>query len=187
MVAPLFKAIGAVLVGTPLAVTLGLTARSIAKQEDAAVPVVDPAVAPLIVTVFSNWLDVKTHQHLAPTSLKKGYAAYDVRVENRTGSPVKGVHVELIDPDDDVLGTVRLGEVDAHGHSVFAAKRSWNRTLERIRQSESTPRAVVTWKAGVGRQRVIAPVFVRRVLGPTPSELRRARREKAPVTAQVMS
>lgn len=187
MVAPLLKAIGAVVVGTPLAITLGLTARSLKKQEDAAVPVVAPGDSPLVVTVFSNWLDAKTHEHLSPTSFKKGYAAYDVRVENRTGSSVKGVHVELLDLDGDVLGTVRLGDVEQHGHSVFAAKKAWNRALERIRVAEEAPRAVLTWRTSEGRRRAIPSLVMRRVLGPTPSELRRGRREKSPVVNHVMS
>ncbi|BDZ51981.1 hypothetical protein GCM10025867_42220 [Frondihabitans sucicola] len=188
MVAPLIKAFGALVVGTPVALALGLTARSLRKQEDAAVPVLAGQESPLVVTVFSNYLDKKTHEHLAPTSFKKGYVVYDVRVENRTDHVVKGVHVELLAGSDDVSGHVRLGDVPPRGHSVFAAKKPWNQAFEHYRSSETdAPRAILTWKTAVGRRRVILPLAIRRVLGETPSDIRRRRREKAPVVARVMS
>lgn len=188
MVAPLIKAIGAFVVGTPVAVVLGLTARSLRKQEDAAVPVVHDDESPLVVSVFSSYLDKKTHEYLAPTSFKKGYVVYDVKVENRTDRPVKGVHVELVSGADDVSGHVRLGDVPARGQSVFAPKKSWNRAFEHFRSTEvDVPRVVVTWKTPAGRNRVYLPVTIRRVLGDAPSEIRRRRREKAPVVARVMS
>lgn len=188
MVASFVKALGAVVVGTPVAVVLGLTARSLRKQEDALVPVVTGDRAPLVVNVFSNYLDKHTHEHLSPKSFKNGYVVYDVRVENRTDRVVKGVHVELLSGDDDVSGHVRLGDVPPRGHSVFAAKRSWNAALEHHRTTEKdAPRTVLTWKTAEGRRRAILPVAVRRVLGETPGEVRRQRREKAPVVARVMS
>lgn len=188
MVASFVKALGAVVVGTPVAVVLGLTARSIKKQEDASVPVIEAAASPLVVTVFSNWLDKRTHAHLAPTSFKPGYAAYDLRVENRTRESVKGAHVELVERDGTVVGTARLGEVEAGGHSVFAAKKAWNRALEADRVTEADNlRAVVTWRAAGGRQRAVLPLPMRRVLGEKPSEIRARRREKPLVTSRVMS
>jgi hypothetical protein len=188
MVAPLIKALGAIVVGTPVAVALGLTARSLRKQEDAAVPVLGGQESPLVVSVFSNYLDKRTHEYLAPTSFKKGYVVYDVRVENRTDQVVKGVHVELIAGADDVSGHVRLGDIPPRGHSVFAAKKPWNQAFEHFRSTETDEtRAVLTWKAAVGRRRVVLPIAIRRVLGDTPSDIRRRRREKAPVVARVMS
>jgi hypothetical protein len=188
MVAPLIKALGAVVVGTPVAVVLGLTARSLRKQEDAAVPVVDDTASPLVVTVFSNYLDKKTHDYLAPKSFKKGYVVYDIRVENRTDEVVKGVHVELLAGADDVSGHVRLGDIPARGHSVFTAKKSWNEAFEHYRSTEvDEPGVILTWKTAAGRRRVIVPAAIRRVLGESPSEVRRRRRAKAPVVARVMS
>lgn len=189
MVSPILKALGAVVVGTPVAVVLGLTARSIRKQEDASVPVVREHDAPLVVTVFSNYLDKRTHEHLPPTSFKKGYVAYDVRVENRTGQQVKGIHVELLDIDGDVVGTVRVGEIEAHGHTVISAKRAWNSALERARSHPDgqPPRLVLTWRTSAGRRRVVVRPALRRVLGPTPSSRRQSARQRPPVLAQVMS
>lgn len=188
MVAPLIKALGALVVGTPVAVALGLTARSLRKQEDASVPVIGGQESPLVVSVFSNYLDKRTHEYLAPTSFKKGYVVYDIRVENRTDHVVKGVHVELISGTEDVSGHVRLGDVAPRGTSVFSAKKPWNAAFEHYRSTETDePRVVLTWKSTVGRRRVISPVTIRRVLGETPSEQRRRRRAKAPVVARVMS
>jgi hypothetical protein len=188
MVAPVLKALGALVVGAPAALVLGLTARSLRKQEDAAVPVIPAKESPLSVTVYSNYLDKKTHELLSPKSLKKGFVAYDVRVDNRTGQAVRGVHLELLDGDDDVVGEVRLGEIEAHGHTVFAAKKSWNRAFEKHRITETgAPRVVLTWKTPEGRRRAVVAPSPLRVLGETPSEIRRRRRERAPITARVMS
>jgi hypothetical protein len=188
MVAPVLKALGALVVGTPVALVLGLTARSLRKQEDAAVPVIPAQAAPLSVSVYSNYLDKKTHELLSPKSMKKGYVAYDVRVDNRTDQPVRGVRLELLDSDDDIVGEVRLGEVEARGHTVFAAKKAWNRTFEKHRITEvGAPRAVLTWKSPEGRRRAVVALSPLRVLGETPSEIRRRRRERAPITARVMS
>lgn len=189
MVSPILKALGAVVVGTPVAVALGLTARSIRKQEDAQVPVIREQESPLAVTVFSRYLDRRTHETLPPTSFKKGYVAYDVRVENHAGQAVRGVHVELLDRDGDVVATVRVGEIEAHGHAVIAAKRPWNSALETARSHPDgqPPRIVLTWRTAVGRRRVIVTPALRRVLGPTPSSLRQQARQKPPVLAQVMS
>ncbi|AMM22015.1 hypothetical protein AX769_20020 [Frondihabitans sp. PAMC 28766] len=189
MVSPIIKTLGAVVVGTPVAVVLGLTARSIRKQEDASVPVVRTQEAPLSVTVYSNYLDKRTHEHLPPTSFKKGYVAYDVHIENHSAEPVKGVHVELLDIDGDVVGTHRLGEVEAYGQTVFSTKRSWTSALEasRSRAVPVAPRTVLTWRTPLGRRRTIVSPAVRRVLGPTPSSVRQSRRRRPPVLAQVMS
>ncbi|GAA4265703.1 hypothetical protein [Frondihabitans peucedani] len=188
MVAPILKALGAVVVGTPVAVLLGLTARSIRKQEDAAVPVVVDDESPVAVTVFSSYLDKRTHEHLNPTSFKKGYVVYDIRVENRTERPVRGLRVELTAGLDDVSGHVRLADLPPRGHAVIAARRSWNAALDRYRSLEvDVPRAVLTWKTPGGRRRAMLPLSIQRVLGDSPSEQRRKKRQKAPVVARVMS
>lgn len=188
MVASFVKAIGAVVVGTPVAVLLGLTARSVAKQEDAAVPVVVAAESPIVITVFSNWLDRRTHEHLAPTSFKPGYSAYDLRIENRSPRPVKGVRVELVETDGTVIGTAKIGEVAANGSSVITAKKAWKRAFD-IDRSQPTPtlRAVVTWRGAESRLRAALPLPMRRVLGEKPAEIRRQQREKAVITGHVMS
>lgn len=189
MVSPILKALGAVVVGTPVAVALGLTARSIRKQEDAAVPMLREQESPLAVTVFGSYLDRRTHEPLPPTSFKRGYVAYDIRLENRTGRLVKGVHLELLDVGGDVVGSVRVGEVEAHGHEVVTAKRAWNAALEvaRAHPDARPPRLVLTWRTSAGRRRSIVTPAVRRVLGPTPGLLRQQARQRPPVLAQVMS
>lgn len=188
MVAPLLKAVGALVVGTPVAVVLGLTARSIRKQEDAEVPVVRTVDSPLTVGLFSNYLDKRTHELLDPKSFKKGYVVYDARVQNRTAQTVRGAHVELVGADGLVIGAVRLGDVPPRGHSVFAVKKAWNRALEEARVSGApAPTTAVTWKAPFGRRRAVSSVNVRRVLGESSGEVRRRRRAKAPVISRVMS
>lgn len=189
MVSPIVKALGAVVIGAPVAVVLGLTARSIRKQDDATVPVVRMQESPLRVAVFSNYLDRHTHEHLAPTSFKRGYVAYDIRVENAGSEAVTGVRVELLDAGGEVVGTLRLGELEAHGHSVFAVKRSWNNALEahRATSTPTAPTLVLTWRTPAGRRRAITSPSVRRVLGSTPSSVRQSRRERPPVLAPVMS
>ncbi len=189
MVSSILKALGAVVVGTPVAALLGLTARSIRKQEDAQVPVIRSQEAPLTVTIFTSWLDRRTHEHLAPTSFKKGYVSYDVRVENRSGQAVRGVHVELLDTDGDVVSVVRLGEIAPRSSSAFTAKRSWVSAFEAHRTAAVSTVApiVLTWKSSVGRRRVVLAPAHRRVLGPSAGSVRRGRRSKPPVTAQVLS
>lgn len=188
MVASFVKAVGAIVVGAPVAVLLGLTARSVAKQEDAAVPVVVASESPIVITVFSNWLDKRSHEHLAPTSFKPGYSAYDLRVENRSGQSVRGVRVELVETDGSVIGATKIGEVAAKGSSVFTANKPWKRALDADR-SQPTPtlRAVVTWRGPSGRLRAALPLPMRRVLGEKPADIRRRHREKAIITGHVMS
>lgn len=188
MVAPLIKALGAVVVGAPVAVVLGLTARSIKKQEDASVPVVQKSDSPLRVSLFTSYLDKHTHEDLSPKSFKKGYVAYDFRVENPTGHAVHGVHVELLDADGFAVGSVRLGEIEAHGRTVFRAKKSWTASLEaeRVREA-SDPHVVLTWRSAQGRRRAIVPLRPRRALGEKPGLAKARQRARPEVLHPVMS
>jgi hypothetical protein len=188
MVAPLIKALGAVVVGTPVAVVLGLTARSIRKQEDASVPVIRKDDAPLRVTLFSSYLDKRSHEYLSPKSMKKGYVAYDFVIVNPTRKSVHGIHVELLDADGVPISTVRLGEVEAHGRAVIRAKKSWASALQAQRAlDEAAPRVVLTWRSAAGRRRAIVPVRPVRALGENPGIARARRRSRPEVLQPVMS
>ncbi|RKR76693.1 hypothetical protein [Frondihabitans australicus] len=187
MVSPILKTLGAVVVGTPVAVVLGLTARSIRKQEDAQVPVIRSVESPLAVTVFRSWLDRRTHEHLAATSFKKGYVSYGVRVENHSAHDVRGIHVELLDTAGDVVSSVRVGEIDAHASTVVPVKRAWTNAFEAHRAAESVPPVVLTWRSASGRRRVVLAPSLRRDLGVTPSSIRQGRRERPTVDSPVMS
>ncbi|GAA4681736.1 hypothetical protein [Frondihabitans cladoniiphilus] len=188
MVAPFVKALGALVVGAPVAAVLGLTARSLKKQEDAAVPVVSSGDSPLRVEVFSTYRDKRTHEVLSPSSFKKGYVSYDFRLQNTSARAVRGVVIELEDAQGDVVGHVRVGEVAPHAFHVFAAKKPWTRALEEHRVALSAaPAAVLTWRSAVGRRRAVAPVSPVRALGESPREVKRRSREKAPVRASIMA
>jgi hypothetical protein len=188
MVAPLIKALGAVVVGTPVAVVLGLTARSIKKQEDASVPVVRKTDSPLRVALYTSYLDKHTHEYLSPKSLKKGYVAYDFLVDNPTGHAVNGVHVELLDTEGYAISGTRLGEVEAHGRAIFRAKKSWKNALEHQRVAESgDPRVVLTWRSTVGRRRAIVPLRAIRALGEKPGIAKARKRARPEVLHPVMS
>jgi hypothetical protein len=187
MVAPIVKALGAVVVGVPAAVVLGLTARSLRKREDAAVPVIPVDDAPVVLDVFMTYLDKRNHELLSPKSLKRGYVAYDFRLENRTSVAVKGLHVELLDGDD-VVGGIHLPDLPARGSTVFSPKKSWHGALESNRGARAgTARAVLTWRGPEGRRRAVVDLEPRRAVGQDPSIVRRRRRERAPIVGRVMS
>ncbi|ARC57755.1 hypothetical protein AS850_11795 [Frondihabitans sp. 762G35] len=187
MVAPIVKALGAVVVGVPAAVVLGLTARSLRKREDAAVPVVPVDDAPVSLDVFMTYLDKRNHEMLSPKSLKRGYVAYDFRLENRTSTAIKGLHVELLDGDD-FVGEMKLPDLPARGSTVFSPKKSWHAVLESHRAARvGGARAVLTWRGAEGRRRAVVDLEPRRAVGQNPGVARRRRREKAPVVGRVMS
>lgn len=188
MVAPLVKALGALVVGAPVAALLGLTARSIKKQEDASVPVVADTSSPVRLEVFSSYRDKRSDEVLSPKSFKKGYVAYDFRVENATAKTVRGVVVEVVDDHGDVLGHVKVGDVAPHAHSIFRAKKSWGQAFEHERVGlASRPALVITWRTSAGRRRAVTRVSPVRSLGVAPGTIRERGREKPPVTSAIMA
>jgi hypothetical protein len=191
MVSPLVKIAGAVVAALPVALTLGLVDRTVKRREDALVPVVEKQQSPLRVTVYAKYLDRRTHELLDPKSMKRGYVDYDIRVDNRGDRTVRGIDVRIEGADEERFGHVSVGDIAPHGFAMVKVKKSWNKQLELHRVgalgSLGSPVALVTWKAGVGRQRTRASVDATRLLPENGREAARRRRARPPVTAQVMS
>jgi len=191
MVSPLVKIVGAVVAALPVALTLGLVDRTVKRREDALVPVVTRQDAPLRVTVYSKYLDKRTHELLDPKSIKKGYVAYEIRVDNRDAQTVRGIDLRLEGADDERFGHISVGDIAPHGHALVQAKKSWTHQLELDRtgalEAIGSPIALLTWKVGAGRRRTRAAVTATRLLPEARRDEAARRRLRPPVTAQVMS